>query len=271
VKPLISVAQDVLEMLPALQKPAHFWFASAQKIRMAVLFLRITTLGHLPWSTSTSGQDRWAIETLRGKRGGYFLDLGAADGFSGNNTYILERYYGWRGLCIEPNPVLFDLMISKYGRRCTCIADLVDDERKSVDYIMTGFESGIVDQDTDNNSQMRGLQLDALRRRGLVKTLRTKTLADVLEEQSAPSVIDYFSFDVEGAETRILRHFPFDRYKFLTLTIERPTPELNALLFRNGYCFVKNSLYDSFYVHRSIPNFDEISMLPFEQVPPKAF
>jgi hypothetical protein len=57
------------------------------------------------------------------------------------------------------------------------------------------------------------------------------------------------------------------------MTIERPTPELNKLLFDNGYVFVQNSKklnpFDTFYVHHSIEGFDSIIKEPFEQVPPK--
>ena len=38
------------------------------------------------------------------KRNGYFIDLAAADGITGSNTFFLERYLGWDGLLFEPNP-----------------------------------------------------------------------------------------------------------------------------------------------------------------------
>lgn len=101
--------------------------------------------------------------------------------------------------------------------------------------------------------------------------METLPLAEVFDRYDAPKVIDYFSLDVEGSETRILRDFPFDRYCFLTLTVERPTPELNEILFANGYHFVRNSLYDTFYVHESLPGFDTLPRKPFEQLPSKAF
>lgn len=267
----VRSTQRVIDRYPTLQKPAHFAFSSVQTTRNATLFWRIKHLGYQPNSLSVSGQDRWVIDVLKGKTNGFFIDLGAGDGFSGNNTYVLEKYYGWKGLCIEPNPILFDVLTNKYERRCTRISDLVDAESKRVDYLMNGQDSGIIDSDTDNNDRVRAAQIEALRLRGRVKTVRTKTLVDVLDENSAPRTIDYFSFDVEGAETRILRNFRFDRYTFLTLTIERPTPELNDILFRNGYSFVRNSLYDTFYVHQSIPGFSEIKRMPFEQLPQKSF
>ena len=90
-----------------------------------------------------------------------------------------------------------------------------------------------------------------------------------MDEFNAPETIDYLSLDVEGAETRILRGFPFHKYKFLAMTIERPTVELNELLFKNGYVFVKNSTMDSYYVHNTISNLNLIKKDPFKQIPPK--
>lgn len=266
-----TVAQNVVDRFAFAQKPAHLTYKSLHRVKNELLFFAIRHLDYRPRTISASGQDLWVIDTLNGKRQGYFLDLGAGDGFSGSNTYVLEKYYDWKGLCIEPNSILFEVMTKKFERQCGCVPALVDGAIADVDYAITGQDSGIIDADTDINPRVRGRQIDALRQQGRVKTMRTKTLAEVLADHSAPGTIDYFSFDVEGAETRILRNFPFDRYRFLTLTIERPTPELNALLFRNGYHFVRNALYDSFYVHESIPFFSQISRAPVKQFPAKAF
>jgi hypothetical protein len=35
---------------------------------------------------------------------GFFLDLAAADGITGSNTFFLERNLGWKGILFEPNP-----------------------------------------------------------------------------------------------------------------------------------------------------------------------
>ena len=49
------------------------------------------------------GQDRWVIlEALPWLRRGFFLDLAAADGLTHSNTHVLEKWFGWRGICIEP-------------------------------------------------------------------------------------------------------------------------------------------------------------------------
>ena len=217
---------------------------------------------------SQKEQDKWVIEEVfHGQRGGYFLDLAATDGVFLNNTYVLETQYGWSGVCIEANPIFFQRL--NVNRRCLRANHCIDEKRGEVDFVLFNELGGIIDDDTDNNMAIRGKQIGAARSQGGVIRLATLPLASVLDEIHAPSTIDFFSFDVEGSETRILRSFPFDRYRFLSLTVERPTPELNQLLFGKGYLFVKNIKFDSFYVHESLEGAGQIKKEAFVQVPPK--
>ena len=41
---------------------------------------------------------------FRGRRNGYFVDVGAYDGVTYSNTCFLERELGWQGVCFEANP-----------------------------------------------------------------------------------------------------------------------------------------------------------------------
>ncbi len=214
---------------------------------------------------SQKGQDHWVIHDIfNGKREGFFLEMGAADGINLSNTLVLERDFGWNGICIEPNPKFFKTL--QQNRQCICQNICADDEAGEVSFILAAEYGGIIDTDTDNNQDVRADALNDAHEAGRIVTCQARPLADILDECGAPPVIDYFSLDVEGAEERVLRHFPFDRYTFLTLTIERPTPLLNQILLeQNGYVFVKNVRSDTFYVHESIANFDQIKKLPFQQ------
>ena len=40
-----------------------------------------------------------------GAAGGYFIDLAANDWQKDSNTYALEAFDDWNGLCVEPNDV----------------------------------------------------------------------------------------------------------------------------------------------------------------------
>jgi hypothetical protein len=47
-------------------------------------------------------QDLLVIFCLKGKRDGFFVEFGATNGRDLSNTFMLERYFGWKGLLAEP-------------------------------------------------------------------------------------------------------------------------------------------------------------------------
>jgi hypothetical protein len=50
-------------------------------------------------------QDKAVAKFFNYKRDGYFVDLAANDAVWASNTFSLEQNFGWRGVCIEPNPM----------------------------------------------------------------------------------------------------------------------------------------------------------------------
>src|ERR1700722_3302200 len=94
---------------------------------------------------SQYGQDLFALEILGGMRGGFFLDSGAADGVSASNTLLLERSFGWRGICIEPNRSLFSKLTR--NRRCQCLHYGLSDHDADVDFVEDAqMLGGILDE-----------------------------------------------------------------------------------------------------------------------------
>ena len=213
--------------------------------------------------TSQKGQDKWVVEEIFNfKKRGYFVDLAATNGIKINNTLVLETELQWSGICIEPNPAYFKKL--QKNRNCitdnSCI-DVRDNKIVSFRVDNKGL-GGIVAPDTDNNYAARGRAI----KRGRVLRLKTATLQSVLDKYKAPKIIDFLSLDVEGAETRVLKKFPFNKYTFLSLCIEGPRVNLEKILFSNGYKFITKDYCcgsDSFYVHESIPNYNEIKKTPY--------
>lgn len=52
-------------------------------------------------SQSQAFQDFFVLVAMRGKTGGSFLEIGASDGRSLSNTYVLEKKFSWRGLSMD--------------------------------------------------------------------------------------------------------------------------------------------------------------------------
>lgn len=229
-----------------------------------LLSFRNKTIWHLIFK-SQKKQDRWVIfKVLPFKKNGFFVDLAAADGITHSNTWAMEFFFNWKGICIEPNPYFFNKL--KQNRQCILDDSVVNNKRELIKFrIDNGQLGGIVADDTDNNTQHRGEEL--LTAKFIEK--RSKSLTDILDFHNAPLVIDYFSLDVEGSEERVVKGINFKKYIFKCITVERPTENVNNILFDNGYIFVKNYKYDSFYIHHSIKENVKIPFEEFSQVPQK--
>ena len=48
-----------------------------------------------------ANQDKFIVHILKEKRNGYFLEIGSNDPIHINNTYLLEKHYGWKGIMVE--------------------------------------------------------------------------------------------------------------------------------------------------------------------------
>lgn len=215
---------------------------------------------------SQKGQDAWVIEeVLPLQKNGFFLDVGAGDGIIHSNTYALEKLFGWNGICIEPNPMFLQSL--QMTRNCAICNSVISDKREKVKFRTdNGCLGGIVAEDTDNSVRIRGNQLLGAE----INVFNALPLTEVLDRYNAPSVIDYLSLDVEGAEERVMMGLDLEKYRFKCMTIERPNPNVNKILVDAGYVFVKNHRFDAFYVHPLlIASITAIKTYPFEQIPRK--
>jgi hypothetical protein len=210
-------------------------------------------------SYSQFGQDRFVIDQVfKGRRDGYFFEAGAGDGLALSNTLLLERDYGWTGILVEPTKAFRKLKRNRPKAHCddSCLAA----EHKTVTLVeIHDRGQGAIREDSDDNlflsralDATRGVDLATMNsgwgeaRKSYLK--RAVPLAVVLDKYAAPQEIDYFSLDVEGFEYEILRAFPFERYRFNCLGIERPPQPLHDLLLARGYARLGVLGEDTFYV-----------------------
>ena len=199
-------------------------------------------------SSSQIGQDLWVIDTLNFKKNGYFLDLGALDGKTHSNSLMLEKKYGWNGICIEANPEVFPMLSS--NRNCMCVNSLLDNEDDMVKEFHCADELSYVENE---NRSMTLEQLKLLLKCNNMPyksvMMKTRTISKVLEIYNSPYVIDYMSIDIEGKELDILKTFPFDDYHVNTITVEHNAPhigekyrlEIRKILEDNDFVFVKGN------------------------------
>ncbi len=206
-------------------------------------------------------QDQIVYKLLGKLDGGYFVDLASNDATMLSNTYSLEAFHGWNGLCIEPNAKYWARLAF---RKCKVIGAIIGETRmeevvfnfgpkKSSNVIYHhqrfdgGVFGGIVDKNMDN-------KIDKVKegQDNMVKRF-TVPLEEIFQRNDAPKTIDYFSLDVEGAESIVMMDFPFQKYKFRILSIERPKHELKQRLESNDYVFLRETggFGETIWAHKS--------------------
>jgi FkbM family methyltransferase len=169
-----------------------------------------------PWFQGQADQDLLAYLYFKGRRTGFFLDIGAYDGKTYSNTYVLEQV-GWKGICLEPLPDLFAQL--RRNRACDCYNLAMSDESGEGSFIRAaGVEtlSGL-------ESKMAPAHKDwIIREKGTIQRIRVGTISfgDLMGRYPGLKGIDFFSLDVEGAEMSILESIDFDAYRFGLIAIE---------------------------------------------------
>ena len=185
---------------------------------------------HTTWFSQVR-QDEVVATLFNSKKNGYFVDLAANDAVHISNTYALETNFGWSGICIEPNPVYWE---SLAFRQCQVVAAVVGNRTR--DTVLFKYpkraapRGGIVGPEFENKEPSK---------HGEDHHKLTVTLEEILNRYHAPPVMDYLSLDVEGAQFYVLETFPFHKFRFNVMTIERSTPKLDNLLESRGYHIIK--------------------------------
>jgi FkbM family methyltransferase len=152
---------------------------------------------------------------------GFFIEAGAFDGYTQSNTYYLERACGWRGLLVEPVPLL-----AREARRERPASTVVncalvpfgfegDEVRLYYGGTMTVMASSADAEDWAKSAQLN-MALDEPEHEF---TVPARTLSSLLDELGSPEV-DLFSLDVEGYEAEVLAGLDLERHAPRMLVVE---------------------------------------------------
>lgn len=189
-------------------------------------------------------QDVLALAMTGFRKGGYFVEFGATDGVSLNNTLLLESEFGWSGILAEP--------------AIQWHADLKKNRKCMIDTRCVWKESGETLQFTQaprgENSGISQYVSAQRKMRGETYDVSTISFSDLLAEHGAPALIDYASVDTEGSEFEILNALDWKRWSFRLLTIEHnfapQREDIHRLLSGHGYrrVFEAVSRFDDWYL-----------------------
>lgn len=200
---------------------------------------------------SQFGQDYFVEQLFQSKRGGVFVDVGAADGLQHSNTLYLERELGWTGLLVEPN--------------ANCHASIEANRKAPLVKACAAAEDGVVrfSQVVGADAQLSGIASKYTSRQARRVRRAIESRGGRVNEVQLPAVniqrvlqqrgirqIDYLDIDTEGGELEILQAINLRRYSVACIGIENNnrTLEIRRYLTAQGYRLAAVMGCDEMYV-----------------------
>ena len=163
---------------------------------------------------SQDNQDKY-LETniFKGYKNGFYVDVGAHDGISLNNTLYFEKNNNWSGINIEPIKKVFDKLVINRPNNINLNFAVCNNEGETDFLCNTGYTemlSGI--KDNFDARHLHRLQLENIQYSSTTEVIKVKTkkLETILHENNI-SHINYLSIDVEGAEFEVIKSINFDK------------------------------------------------------------
>lgn len=200
-------------------------------------------------SKAQLGQDLFAAAVSGFKRGGFFIEVGAADGVNLSNSWLLENELGWQGVLVEPARGWIERL--KNNRSCEIVEKAAwhtSGEKLNFSESITGTLSTLsAFKDSDHHGPARRDSEDYI--------VSTSTITSILQNADAPKTVDFLSIDTEGSEVHVLQGIDFDTYTFNAISIEHNFTHSRSLirdyLAARGYrrILAEYSNWDDWYVY----------------------
>lgn len=162
-------------------------------------------------------EDREMLELFGNLEAPFYVDVGANDGITGSNSYLLEQN-GWQGILVEPNPVLVEQI--KGFRTANVVPCLISNELGEVDFhVVTGPGNlhGLsrIDATDDffEHVKKHGGEVHC-------QKVTSKDLTMILRENNVPQNFEFLSIDVEGHELNVLETLDFETFSPQIIMLE---------------------------------------------------
>lgn len=208
------------------------------------------------YSYSQTGEDLILDFFLRGKRHGFYIDVGAYHPVSLSNTYHFYKR-GWSGINIEPNHNKFDLFKKQRTRDINLNIGIGPNETRAPLFIFDADTLSTFSKETAENYKNIGHQITE------ISEVELTPLKNIIKKYASNKKIDFLSVDTEGCDMEVLNTNDWSLYRpsFIILeTIEYSKKILGKKLnviydsFMNniGYNKIADTYINSIYIDKNV-------------------
>ena len=201
--------------------------------------------------------DKILQDIINLKKEGFFLEVGAYNGFSESVSLRFEKDLKWRGLLIEPNPVHFKYLKRNRPRNiCLNSICLSKDFLNKKLYIKNLNQMSYIVDDEDKSyfnhypvEKIQNLAKETYSGNFEKISCKVETLQDIFKNYDIKK-IDLAIIDVEGSEMELLKGIEFSEVDIEYFCIETYNfIELDTFMKRKNYRFIKK-IHREDYVYK---------------------
>ena len=205
---------------------------------------------------SQDKQDNYLENNIfKGFKNGVFIDVGANDGISINNTLYFEETNNWTGINIEPIKEVYNKLIINRSK-CININCAISNYNGTAEFICnTGYTEMISGLKNEFDERHMNRLNDELKYCGgsseiiIVDTKRLETICDIHNINH----INYLSIDVEGAEFEVIKSINFNKVFIDIIGFENNFDDKSEPIIKyleeKDY-FIINKSMDIFMIHK---------------------
>lgn len=210
----------------------------------------------LPYSKAQLAQDLFALAISNTSSPKFFVELGATDGVSPSNTWLLEKKLGRNGILAEPAKTWH----ASLSNNRSCIID-TRCVAKETGLEYTFLEAAKADKENPELSSIQQYANSGDRapdihlRESMEYAVKTISPGDLLDTHDAPKDIQLLSIDTESSELEIPKDFDFHKRTIHSICVEhnyvaQSRQQIYELLDASGYKRILRTLskWDDWYI-----------------------
>jgi FkbM family methyltransferase len=196
---------------------------------------------------------------FKGYKSGIYVDVGAHDGVTINNTLYFHKNNKWNGINIEPMKSVYDKLVINRPNDTNINCAICNYDGKTEFICNNGYTemiSGIKETYDKRHYDRLDNEIKLMNASTEIIMVNTKKLETIFDENNI-SHVHYLSIDVEGAEFEVIKSINFDKVFIDVIGFENNYNDISVPIIEylqsKKYFVVINKSIDIFMIHeRSI-------------------